>query len=769
MTSIRIGSVSYIGAEAFYGCSKLSTFSTSSFPPLATIGENAFYNCSNIKDIYLDNVKNIGQSAFYKCTSLTSVSLSNVLYVDDYTFYGCTSMSSLSLGNKATFIGSHAFENCSSLNRFIAPSSLTTIKEYAFYGCNKMTILNLSSFSSETIGDKAFANCSALKDLYLPNYMEDIVGTEVFADCKSLSYISWGYNRMVNIPSGTFKNCSSLTGLAFPNSVTSIGDEAFSGCSGLTSITFPSGLKNIGSYAFSGSDNLTSVTVKFKTPLTIGNSTFGNVSNTTLHVPQGCKEAFASANYWRDFGKIEEPEPVDPPIAFADAIVKELCVTNWDTNKDGELTKNEAAAVTTLGSVFKGSSITSFDELQYFTGLTAIETDAFYDCSALESVTIPNSVTSIERFAFPNCTALTSVVIPEGVTTIGYSTFDNCSSLATLALPVSLTTIEDRAFSRSGLTSMTIPSGVTNIGTSIFASCKALATISVEENNLYDSRNDCNAIIESSSNTLIVGCKSTVIPTDVTVIGSGAFLGCSGLTSITIPPSVESIGNDAFSDCSFLQSIAIPEGVTVIGSRSFQNSGLTSVSIPATVTSIGSSAFDYCYGLVSVTVYIAEPLAIESSTFMNRTNARLFVPVGSVDAYKAASYWKDFKEIKEIEVPVKCATPTISYKDGKLHFECETEGVEFHVGAEAPGLTNAVGNNIALAPLYTIRVYATKAGCEDSDVAEETLDLRGLKGDVNQDGVVSITDAVSVVNIILVGETSAAPAMEEPTEISIPE
>lgn len=207
----------------------------------------------------------------------------------------------------------------------------------------------------------------------------------------------------------------------------------------------------------------------------------------------------------------------------------------------------------------------------------------------------------------------------------------------------------------------------------------------------------------------------------------------------------------------------------MIGSRSFQNSGLTSVSIPSTVTAIVSSAFDYCYGLASVTVNIAEPLAIESSTFMNRTNARLFVPVGSVDAYKTASYWKDFKEIKEIEVPVKCATPTISYKDGKLHFECETEGVEFHVNAEASGLTNAVGNNIALAPLYTIRVYATKAGCEDSDVAEETLDLRGLKGDVNQDGVVSITDAVSVVNIILVGEAPAAPALEEPKEISMPE
>jgi len=277
------------------------------------------------------------------------------------------------------------------------------------------------------------------------------------------------------------------------------------------------------------------------------------------------------------------------------------------------------------GDIVIPSSIT-YNAKTY--SVTSIGYSAFKNCSGLTSITIPNSVTSIGEQAFAHCSGLTSVTIGNSVKSIGEDAFYNCS----------------------GLTSITIPNSVTSIYQHAFYGCSGLTSIVVESGNTkYDSRENCNAIIYTSSNTLVAGCKNTVIPNSVTSIGYYAFQGCSSLTSITIPNSVTSIGERAFEDCTGLTSVTIPNSVTSIGNCAFQGcSGLTSITIPNSVTSIGEYAFNNCSGLISVTVLNPTPFAISSETFSNRANATLYVPKGSKEAYQAVSNWKQFKEIKEI-------------------------------------------------------------------------------------------------------------------------
>ena len=288
--------------------------------------------------------------------------------------------------------------------------------------------------------------------------------------------------------------------------------------------------------------------------------------------------------------------------------------------------------------------------------VTSIEDYAFYYCSGLTSITIPNSVTSIGECAFSGCSSLTSITIPNSVTSIGEWEFSGCSGLISITIPNSVTSIGDYAFSGcSGLTSVTIPNSVTSIGDYAFSGCSGLTSIVVENGNSnYDSRSNCNAIIETASNTLISGCKNTIIPNSVTSIGSQAFQGCSGLTSITIPNSVTSIGNFAFYGCSGLTSITIPNSVTSIGVSAFSGcSGLTSITIPNSVTSIGDGAFDGV-DLTTVVSLIKNPFTIASKSMYARVfsentfnNATLYVPVGTIEIYKATDGWKDFADIVE--------------------------------------------------------------------------------------------------------------------------
>ncbi len=255
--------------------------------------------------------------------------------------------------------------------------------------------------------------------------------------------------------------------------------------------------------------------------------------------------------------------------------------------------------------------------------VTSIGDDAFMPCEGLTSVTIPNSVTSIGWCAFTGCSSLTSVTISNSVTSIESEAFSGCSGLTSVTIPNSVTSIGSYAFSYCySLTSVTIGNSVTRIGNSAFSKCYRLTSVTIGNS--------------------------------VTSIGNYAFEGCSGLTSVTIPNSVTSIGSEAFFGCSGLTSVTIPNSVTSIENYAFYRcSGLTSITIGNSVTSIGGNAFNGV-DLTTVVSLIENPFVIKGKSsqwraFSENTfdNATLYVPVGTIDKYKATDGWKDFDYIVE--------------------------------------------------------------------------------------------------------------------------
>ena len=482
--------------------------------------------------------------------------------------------------------------------------------------------------------------------------------------------------------------------------------------------------------------------------------------------------------------KAKEAEVTSNPNKYSGDVVIPPSVTyNGEPYKVTSIGESAFSGCTSLTSVTIGNSVTSIGEA------------AFYGCSGLTSITIPNSVIDIGKSAFSGCNSLTSVTIPNSVTSIGYRAFYGCSRLPSVTIPNNVTYIGSSAFENcSGLTSVIIGKSVTSIGNDAFYGCESLTSVHISEINAW-----CGIIFETlTSNPLYYAhhlymdgeeIKDLVIPNSVTSSCSLSFSGCSGLTSVTIPNSVTYLGDLAFFNCSGLTSVTIPNSVTDIGKSAFSGcNSLTSVTIPNSVTYISQSAFSGCTSLTSVTIpnsvkkidyqafancnnltdvyclaeklrndpYSGEALYTHPDAFDGSypQAMTLHVPAASISAYQTIEPWKYFKGPIAVSggtppptPTTKCSTPVISYSGGKIEFTCATDGVDFVSSVTSADVNSYTGSTINLTLKFTVSVYATKAGLDNSD--EATKDIEIVIGDMDGDGNVNAADIVKLVDKVM--------------------
>ncbi len=391
-------------------------------------------------------------------------------------------------------------------------------------------------------------------------------------------------------------------------------------------------------------------------------------------------------------------------IQFVDQTAKNICVQKWDANGDGELSLEEAAAVTDIGSVFTAQKdLRSFSEFQYFTGVTAIPAYAFQGCYYLSSIIVPENVSTISDRAFEWCERLVSINIPAKVTSLGNRLFNGCYSIAFITSGMENPTASDDTFLGLSASSVKlfVPVGSKSKYKNAYGWSSFISINIIEGNPTVTKSGDLYYLYETTAKTVSViggnysSMNSITIPESITIdneqyavttIGRGAFYGCydtevisipncvttieeyafynAGIKSLTLPSSLKTIANLSFNYCYNLTNVSIPEGVLSIGYQAFANCDkLQKLELPASLTGIANEVVDRCYSLVAVISHSDNPCSIGESAFghyvwddnsqtgsYEPSSAALYIPSGSKDKYEAIKGWTMFKAIEEGDV-----------------------------------------------------------------------------------------------------------------------
>ena len=735
ITSVEIpNSVTSIGNSAFSGCSALESVIIGNGTEI--IGDFAFNSCISLTSLTIgNNVKSIGNSAFKSCTGLTSIELPNcVTEIKESAFFGCSNIKSITIPDGVTSIGEHTFNGCTgltSITSLIPKEGLFAINPNAILGIDKNSCIlyvpygakatyaatdgwkEFTNIVEQTVGGTCGSNVNwtladgvltitgngAMDDYSSPSnapwykYKDGIQGIVIENGVTSIGTMAFGYcstlesveipHTVTSIEGGAFRYCTSLASVVIPQGVKTLGDEAFIGCSALKAIEIPSSVTSIGQCAFHTCTALTRVDSKIPAEklFAIDDNVFQNVKldACTLYVPIGAKKAYEETPYWNVFKNIVKDVPAHDGQCGEDAY--------W-------LYDGQTETLTIFG-------VGSTDDYDY-------GQSPWYKNDKVANVVIQDGITGLGKYTFQFYNGLRSVTMSNSVTSIGYGAFVDCTNLTRIEFSNNLTTIGENAFNNCiALEGVVIPSSVTSITENTFYNCRSLGSIVVAEGNtVYDSRNDCNAIIKSADNALVVGSNNTVIPDGITSIGNYAFGGRQRLTAIEIPSRVTSIGSEAFYDCD----------------------GLTSVKslIPAdNLFEIPADVFNE----------------------VNKDACTLYVPFGAKEAYAKKSGWNYFTNV-DVWLPFENITITIG-QYGSTTYCCEYP-LDFSnvVGLKAYAAT---GYNTATQVITLVRLNTAKEGTG--------LFIKGKPGEytvpvIKQSNDYTLNMLVGTVNEITVNSTT---------------